>query len=402
MSTKLNEMREEIAAKAKTLHDVFEESGTERDFSKIKSLDGDTQSKLDQIETMTKELNELKATYTKSEELEKAIEEVYKTDTEFNAPASKAIQPTGKEQRKTFGDRAVDLKLASNKHREFDVDLNVKTLLERSAGWDPEVRDEPGVVPYALQPLSVMDYIPIGPTNQDTISYMRSTTFTNNAAEVAEGGTYGEAALVWTRQTDEVEKVGVWLPVTDEQVEDVAQMSDIVNTDLTYMLKARAESQCLNGDGSTPNLLGTLNVASIQTQAQGTDPAADAIYKAMVKIRTTGFAEPSVVFLNPNDLQTIRLEKTADGIYLYGDPRQGNDFPLWGVPVCSSTFVVANTGIVGDYRMFAKYYVKRGITIQVTNAHDDYFIKGKQAIRADMRASMVHKRPAAFCTVTGI
>ena len=38
----------------------------------------------------------------------------------------------------------------------------------------------------------------------------------------------------------------------------------------------------------------------------------------------------------------------------------------------------------------------------MTNAHADFFINGKQAVRADMRAAFVTYRPAAFATITGI
>jgi hypothetical protein len=38
----------------------------------------------------------------------------------------------------------------------------------------------------------------------------------------------------------------------------------------------------------------------------------------------------------------------------------------------------------------------------VTNAHSDFFINGKQAMRADMRAAFPVYRAPAFCSVTGI
>jgi len=75
---------------------------------------------------------------------------------------------------------------------------------------------------------------------------------------------------------------------------------------------------------------------------------------------------------------------------------------LWGVPVLQTTAVTENTGIVGDYRGYSMLFMRRGIEFQVTNAHSDFFIKGKQAIRCDMRCSMVHFRDTAFCSVTSI
>src|SRR5207248_5858794 len=106
-------------------------------------------------------------------------------------------------------------------------------------------------------------------------------TFTNNAAETAEAGTYPESALSTTEQTATVRKVAASLPVTDEQFEDEPRARDYVNNRLEYQLRARLDSQILNGNGTAPNLRGILNVAGINTQAKGTDPAPDAIYKAI-------------------------------------------------------------------------------------------------------------------------
>ena len=47
-------------------------------------------------------------------------------------------------------------------------------------------------------------------------------------------------------------------------------------------------------------------------------------------------------------------------------------------------------------------FMRRGMDVQVTNSHASFFITGKQAIRADIRAVMVHFRPKAFGTVTGL
>jgi len=253
-----------------------------------------------------------------------------------------------------------------------------------------------------VRPLMVADLLPVLPTSQAAIKYMEETTFTNNAAETAEAGTYGEAALAFTERSVPVEKIAVWLPVTDEQLEDVPSMAAYINNRLAYMLEARLDSQILNGNGTPPNLMGTLNVSGIQTQAKGADPTPDAFYKAFTLLRTVGFAEPDVVFMNPADWQDIRLLRTSDGIYIFGSPLDPGIERMWGIRVVLSMAVVANTGIVGAYGQYSALYMRRGLDIKVTDSHDTFFIAGKQAIRADMRCAVVHFRPKAFCTVTGI
>ena len=292
------------------------------------------------------------------------------------------------------------------KHRDFTVDIDMKTTMSRGAGWDPEVIRIPRVELYPLRKISVLDLYPQYTTDRDTIKYMKETTHTNNAAEVAEAAVYGESAVALTETSDEVEKVGVWMPVTDEQLEDVPGMSQFLDNRLTYMLKNRIDLELMEGDGTTPNLWGAANLASVQTQAKGTDPTPDAFFKAMTKVRGTtagtGFGEPSACIIHPTDWQDIRLLRTADGIYIFGSPNEAGPDRLWGVPVLVTSAKTVNTGLVGDFTNFAAVFWKRGITFKVTDSHASYFIYGVQAIRADVRLAAVYFRDSAFCTVTSI
>ncbi len=402
----IKQLREKIAEKSKIIGQISEQAGPDRDYSKVTVLgDGDTTAKLENLRAITTELADLNADYRELAEAENALKHGQALDEEFNKPADKLTFP-GKgdkePEHKSIGQLFVESKAYKQKGVTALADVETKTLFQTSAGWDPEATRIPRVELYPARAITVVDYIPQLPTDRDTIKYMKETTFTNNAAEAAAGGTYGEAALVYTETSDEVEKIGVWLPVTDEQLEDVASIQGLLDSRLTYMLKARLDSQILNGDGSTPNLLGTLNLASLQEQAKGSDPVPDAIYKGLDLVRTVGFTEPTVVFIHPTDWQGVRLLRTADGIYIFGNPSERGPDEIWGVPVCKSTAVVENTAIVGDFAGFTNLYLRRGIQFKVTDAHDDYFIKGKQAIRCDMRCAMVHYRIPAFCKVTGI
>jgi hypothetical protein len=67
-----------------------------------------------------------------------------------------------------------------------------------------------------------------------------------------------------------------------------------------------------------------------------------------------------------------------------------------------STVFTEGTGLVGAFREFSELAIRRGIETKVSDSHSDYFVNGKQAIRADMRAALQVYRETAFCTVTGI
>ena len=271
-----------------------------------------------------------------------------------------------------------------------------------AAGWDPEETRTGRVVEFATRPVQVTDLIPQTTTTQSAVKYMEETTFTNAAAETAEAGAYGEAALALTERASLVRKITVYLPVTDEQLEDEPQARGYVDNRLMFMVRQRLDGQLLVGNGTPPNLTGILNTAGIQTQAKGTDAVPDAVYKAMTKVRVGGRAMPNATIFHPNDWQDIRLLRTADGIYIWGNPSDAGPERIWGLRVVQSDAITENTGLVGDFANFSELSVRRGVDVQVSNSHADYFINGKLAIRADMRAAFVVYRPAAFATVTGI
>ena len=296
-----------------------------------------------------------------------------------------------------------EYKSASSRGPLSEVDgVNVKTLMTTAAGWAPETTRTGKVVLSAQRPIRVVDIIPDGETNQAAVVYMQEDTFTNNAAETAEGGTFGEAALVLSEQSSTVRKIAVFLPVTDEQLADEPGIRSYVNNRLGYMIQLRLDSQLLVGNGTAPNLRGINNASGIQTQAKGADPTPDAVYKAMVLVMVNGRAMPSACVMHPLDWQDIRLLRTADGIYIWGNPADAGPERIWVLPVVVTDAQTQNTAVVGDFAGYSQLYMRQGIEFEVTNSHGTFFAEGKLAIRATIRAAFVIYRGSAFCTVTGI
>jgi HK97 family phage major capsid protein len=287
------------------------------------------------------------------------------------------------------------------KAAQFET-LGGKALMTRAAGFAPESLRLPGFVEAVTRPIQMLDIIPMGNVSQAAVPYMEETTRTHGAAEKAEGEDFAESEFVFTERTVPVQKITDSLPVTDEQLEDVALIESYINSRLAFGVRQRLDGQCLNGNGTAPNLRGILNTAGIQTRAKGADPVMDAIYKAMVGIRVNGRAIPTHICMNPLDWQDVRLTKTADGIYLYGSPSEAGPERLWGLPIVQADALAENTALVGSFDpSWITLFERRGIDIQVGYVGTQ-FAAGRRTVRADMRGALVVMRPAAFHTVTGI
>ncbi|SDZ55222.1 phage major capsid protein, HK97 family [Saccharopolyspora shandongensis] len=403
----LKEAEDRLSAKQSELAKIFAEAGDDLNMDNVKSLGGDTAAKVDHIRKLNAELDELGQKAADLQMVAKAAERARQVPEQRESGAETGGERKGRPaELKSLGELFTDSVAYKGKQGssgpEAHLDIELKTLFQTTAGWAPETTRTGRVVDFATRPIQVIDLIPQTTTGQSAVVYMEETTFTNAAAETAEGGAYPEAALALTEQSSPVRKTAVFLPVTDEQLEDEQQAAGYVNNRLPFMLRQRLDSQILVGNGTAPNLRGILNVVGIQTQAKGTDPVPDAIYKALVKTRVAGQAMPNAVVMHPNDWQDVRLLRTADGIYIWGSPSEAGPSRIWGLPVAEAQAITENTALVGDFANFSELSVRRGLDVQVSNSHADYFVNGKQAMRADLRAALVIYRPAAFCTVTGI
>ncbi len=410
------------------LHQVFTEAGDELDASKVKAIQVANGSELrDWVNQQSERIEDLKgkrdteaAALKAIAENEKALSEPAET---FELPGVHKGRKAGDEGllKHSIGELAVAKMYDAEgqplfvKNQEISIDLPVektqeviKTVMSTGAGWDPEDIRLGRVAFSATRPAPmVTDLFPIFPFSQSTVVYMAETTFTNNAAEAAESSdgspqNLAESALAFTEQSSEVRKIGTTLPVTVEQLEDVPQLRGILDQRLRLMLNQRMDLQLLVGNGTAPNISGIHDRGSINTQAKGGDTDQDAVYKAITACRVTGFAEPDAAVFHPNDWQEIRLATTADGIYLWGPPSQQGADTIWGLPVLQTTAETATQALVGAFQAHSAIYLRRGITVEVTNSHASEFIADINRIKMTMRAALAVFREPAFTEVTGL
>ncbi|MBT3390335.1 MAG: phage major capsid protein [Chloroflexi bacterium] len=362
----------------------------------------------DEMTSLGKELDQAKELDLIYQNNQREIKESQRVAMDLPLPDGKkgGVEPTPA-RAQSLGEMFTESKAYKGRQRGRDVyaefeDFAFKTLMETGAGFAPESTRTGKMVPYAHRRPTVADLMPNTPWGQAAVVYMEETTFTNSTDTVAEGAQYPEGALAYTERSETIRKIAQFLPVTDEQLDDVPGMRSLIDNRLTTMLKLVEEDQLMSGSGVAPDLTGFLVKSGVQSQAKGSDPVPDAIYKAMTLVRHTGFAEPSAVVFHPNDWQDIRLLRTTDGIYIWGSPAEAGPERIWGLPVVVTTAATENTALLGDFPLYSELFRRAGATIKVSDSHSDYFIKGKNAIRIDERVALVIYRAAAFCKVTGI
>lgn len=289
----------------------------------------------------------------------------------------------------------------------------IKATVTEAASAIGTVDVRPGITRIPNWPLRVADLIPQGTTGGTSVSYPLETTATNAAAATTEGDPKPESTLIFTMQTDPVQKIATFLPVSDEMLEDVPALQSYLDARLSLFVGQAEETELLSGNGTPPHIKGIMARSGIQTGSAlslDVDSSIDAIFRAMTAVRVTGLYEPDGIVVHPTDWAGIRLMKDTAKQYYGGGPftgaygNGGGLAPdnLWGLPVVVTTSIAQGTVLVGAFKSAAFIFRKRGLTVEASNSHSDFFQKNLTAIRAEERLALAVSRESAFYKLTGV
>lgn len=272
----------------------------------------------------------------------------------------------------------------------------------------------PGVLPLPQRPLTVRELFSQDTTDSDSISYAAQTGFDNAAAAVAQAtstpdsGAKPQSSIAWTRRTSAIETIATWMAATRRQLADAGQTRALIDNQLRLMLALEEEDQLINGNGTSPNLRGLLNVSGVQTLdlSASTDERAnlDGLRTAR-RLVATGIARAMAdgVILNPVDSEEFDLMVDGEGRYRAGDPfgtGSPEPAPIWKMRRVESEAITAGTAIVGAFRVGATVFEREGIVILTSDSHEDYFTRNLVAVLAEERLGFAVYFPAAFVEVT--
>ena len=400
--SEVKELMDKIAAKRTELKEVFEstEDGkyTSEQKEEIKKRNDELAELVEDVSIEKKKLQN-----------EKALEEDSK-------PVSEMPQPAEAVEAKSVGEQFVQTdaykNYLSSGVKGVDSHIETKTTLT-TTGYPPETLRQPGILETALRdPNAVINLFDVINTDQNAFSYLEETTFTNNAAEAAEGSAVGEAALAFTEKTESIRKMGVFIPVTDELLADEAGIQGYLNSRLQTMIRLRLDSQLLSGDGTAPNLEGILDAGKSSVGSSdfnsynGNLGRIGAIYNAITDIRVNAFTEPDAIIMHPNDWNQIVTSVTEvdtsgskNPLFVVAGGFGADAAPnIWGLRVIPTTAISNNTVLVGKFGggEAANVVMRQGMELAVSDSHSDFFTKNQLAIRATMRVGFPVYRQAAF------
>ena len=415
MSEKLNAMKKELnALRESTMHE-FKEVDTVDFDSEKKEEWAKRNEKMSELVQSIKEAEKLNA---EKKELEEAIE------------AGKTVEPKAihfeKQQQapKTLGGQFLD----SDAYKAFADNGQKNITSELSYNWGTKADTTESTMPPPVvrapriqesaqdDPFAIPNLIDTITTDQYQYKYLEETTFTNAGGAIAEAGTYAEDTLAFTERTENIRKLGSFIPMTEELLADMSAAQGYIDSRLRFMVQANISDQIIGGSGSGANLTGILNKTGINTfnysSFSGNLKRIGQVFEAITEIQKDAFMQPDAILMHPSDWYQVVTEVNAvttsgslNPLFVgAGNFGSGVAATLWGLPVIPTTELSAGTALVGVFGGGQAIHIvaRQGMEVSMSDSHDANFVKDIVVMKASVRLGLPIYRPTAFCSITNI
>lgn len=245
--------------------------------------------------------------------------------------------------------------------------------------------------------------------NAEEISGNSLTFFRIGATELpdafdgktAEGAEKPQIHPTYSAVTVALQKIAAHLKESDELLNDAPFLESVVRGRGAYEVRKAIEKY----------LVSTLLATSGIDVSVNDGISFDNLLKAKMAVMDNVGYEADAIIINPNDLQTLLLQKDGgqSGQYLmggpayapYGNGQYGAYLPIWGMKVVPSNAIAQGTAIVGAFKACASVVSKagEGFRIEVANQNEDDFVKNMLTVRIEERILEAVRLPGGFAKV---
>lgn len=252
----------------------------------------------------------------------------------------------------------------------------------------------------------IRSLIPLGSTDAAVIRFPKETGY-DDGANVAAGGTaVGQSDFDITAVSVNVEKLGTFMRITEEMLNDTPQLSAYLAARVPSKVLSKEDQQLLNGTGANNQLDGFFtagNSAAFNATTAGFVDAVEAanefdvLVAAMNQLNLLNYTG-STILLNPTDLHKIVLLKSSQNEYLRQQIYQGLTPTIMGIPITVNTAITAGNFLVGDLGVASQLWIRDNLAVEFSREDStnfrDYFV----TVRVQERLAHSIYQPNAVIT----
>lgn len=257
---------------------------------------------------------------------------------------------------------------------------------------------QPGIDVMPKQRLFIRDLIAPGRTTSSTIYWVQQTGFTNAAKAVAENTQKPYSDISFAEKISPVRTIAHMFKSSKQILDDFAQLSSTLDTEMRFGLKYVEEQEILFGDGTGAHLEGIVPQATAFDAAfeVANQTGIDDLRLAMLQAQLARLPASGHV-LHFIDWAKIELTKDELGRYILANPLGLAGPVLWGLPVVA-TEIAAFQGkfLTGAFQTGAQIFDREDANVVISTENTDDFEKNMISIRCEERLALTVKRPEAF------
>ena len=238
--------------------------------------------------------------------------------------------------------------------------------------------------------------------NSSAYQYVKSGYVTTETATgpavTAEAAAKPEANYSGTIVNGAVSTIAGWTKVTEQMLQDDANLVSFINDDLAYQLNLVIDHQIAQGTGSgqLKGLNQSGNYTDYITPAglESGDTVIDLILKVKGAMEAAAITNIAVL-LNPQDWVEVLGVKNVNKDYIVPGILDLPAQRIWGTPVILSSSVQKGKFHMGNFALGAKIIERAGLSVEMDREGDD-FTKNLMTIRAERRLDLAVVQPKAL------
>ena len=247
--------------------------------------------------------------------------------------------------------------------------------------------------------LTVRDLLTPGRTSAMAIQYPKETGFTNSAATVSEssGDAKPQSEMKFDLVTSTVVTIAHWILAHRNILADAPMLASYIDGRMRYGLSYVEDNALLNGAGGADlNGIYTQATASTANLAVIASPTFLDVLRAAMLQASLANIPPTGIVLNPTDWFKIETTKDTAGAYIIGNPQDGTNRRLWGLPVVETPAMTVDKFLVGAFKYGAQIFDREDARVEVSTEDSDNFRKNLVTILAEERLALAVYNTLAF------
>ena len=245
---------------------------------------------------------------------------------------------------------------------------------------------------------SLFPHITVDSGSYQYVKIVRKTTLTaTGPAVTAEGAAKPESNWESTIQTGVVQTIAGWVKMTEQMLEDNANIATFINDDLQREINEKVEAQIVNGSGSgeLSGLTASGNYTDYSTAADL--KSGDTVLDIIIKYRSAMEAaniKNLVLLLNSKNWCKVLTAKNANKDYLIPGIVDIPAQRIWGIPVVLNANVPDDKFIMGNFAQAGKVVERSGLSAVMERTEDD-LLKNLTTLRMERRLDFEVAQPKA-------